>query len=506
MQYDIFISHASEDKAEVADPLANCLKEHGLKVWLDKFEITVGDSIHRSIEKGLSSSRFGIVILSPHFFQKEWPQRELDALFAKNSDDLKVILPIWHNISQQQVAQYSPLLADKLAATTNKGIEAVAQEILRAIQLTLVQKTNKETSSSVEHLSNESKEFGSFRRNAISKTMTGGALPPDCITYVDRNTDEELWSALQKPHGFATVWGPRQFGKTSALIRLAAKATAEGRKIVFIELATYGNSDRDNFAQLLYYIALDISHKLEIKKPNPELFLSPNFSAETSFQAFVQNISSPTLILFDETDSLASDQLTALFRIIESITKSQLRGTQGSIFIAAALATFNLRVRYAVRPFLKIGYHTNLSFFTERETQRLFELADIMITDKELAKVYQWTGGHPYFVQLSARQLEKQEPLEDLFNPLTIESGSNPLYHYVSSYAEHVDPQGYQALHKIVLGIRPPEEPAQKLLYQGFIKLDRAGYRFANLLSETYFTRRLENIYPKRKWWQFWKF
>jgi len=75
MQYDVFISHASEDKESVARPLAKALQQLDLRVWLDEVEITIGDSLRRTIDKGLATSTFGVVVLSPAFFEKEWPQR-----------------------------------------------------------------------------------------------------------------------------------------------------------------------------------------------------------------------------------------------------------------------------------------------------------------------------------------------------------------------------------------------------------------------------------------------
>ncbi|HUW33009.1 MAG TPA: toll/interleukin-1 receptor domain-containing protein, partial [Planctomycetota bacterium] len=74
-RFDAFISYASEDKGYV-HPLARELTKLRFRVWYDEFELAVGDSLRRSIDKGLANSRFGIVILSPHFFAKEWPQRE----------------------------------------------------------------------------------------------------------------------------------------------------------------------------------------------------------------------------------------------------------------------------------------------------------------------------------------------------------------------------------------------------------------------------------------------
>jgi hypothetical protein len=131
MKWDVFISHASEDNEEVARPLASLLTRAGLKVWLDENELKLGDSLRGKIDQGLAESRYGVVILSQAFFSKDWPQRELNGLANLESPNRKVILPIWHKIDHQFIAGYSPLLADKLAINTNKGLVQVANEILR---------------------------------------------------------------------------------------------------------------------------------------------------------------------------------------------------------------------------------------------------------------------------------------------------------------------------------------------------------------------------------------
>ena len=132
-QYDVFISHASEDKLDVARPLASLLVQAGLSVWLDEFELTVGDSLRRKIDQGLASCRFGLVILSKAFFAKEWPQKELDALVAREDCTDKVLLPVWHNLESGDIRKLSPLLADRLGARTSDGLPFVAASIVRAI-------------------------------------------------------------------------------------------------------------------------------------------------------------------------------------------------------------------------------------------------------------------------------------------------------------------------------------------------------------------------------------
>src|SRR5215813_3916783 len=97
-EWDIFISHASEDKATVARPLAAALERAGARVWLDEHELTVGDSLTEKIDEGLAHSQFGVVILSPAFFAKQRPKRELAGLRAREEEGKKVILPVWHDV------------------------------------------------------------------------------------------------------------------------------------------------------------------------------------------------------------------------------------------------------------------------------------------------------------------------------------------------------------------------------------------------------------------------
>src|SRR5271163_387555 len=100
-RWDVFISHASEDKDTVARPLTELLRQAGLEVWLDENVLTLGDSLSRKIDEGLAQSEYGVVILSEQFFQKRWPPHELAGLAAKQLiGGHKVILPVWHGVDQ----------------------------------------------------------------------------------------------------------------------------------------------------------------------------------------------------------------------------------------------------------------------------------------------------------------------------------------------------------------------------------------------------------------------
>ncbi len=131
MLWDVFISHASEDKNEVVRPLSRLLEEEGLRVWLDESELRLGDSLSQKIDEGLAQSRFGLIVLSEAFFAKSWPRRELSGLVARESTGEKAILPIWHRVDQQYIARYSPIIADRLGISTERGLQQVVREILK---------------------------------------------------------------------------------------------------------------------------------------------------------------------------------------------------------------------------------------------------------------------------------------------------------------------------------------------------------------------------------------
>lgn len=136
MKWDVFISHASEDKRSFVAVLAEELRGRGLAVWYDDFVLQPGDSLRQSIDQGLAESRCGVVILSDHFFRKKWPQVELDGLvaLARSPSSVKRIIPVWHGVSHSDVASYSPTLADLVALDASNGLSNIAEKIIQIVQ------------------------------------------------------------------------------------------------------------------------------------------------------------------------------------------------------------------------------------------------------------------------------------------------------------------------------------------------------------------------------------
>lgn len=133
--HDVFISHASEDKDEIVRPLANALINEGLNVWYDEFTLRIGDSLRQKIDQGLANSRVGLVVLSSEFISKGWTNYELDGIVTRTVSGEQILLPIWHNITKQQVVDFSPSLADKVArSTTTHTVEEIAKEIAELLE------------------------------------------------------------------------------------------------------------------------------------------------------------------------------------------------------------------------------------------------------------------------------------------------------------------------------------------------------------------------------------
>lgn len=143
-EYDVFVSHAYEDKKSFVDEFVEALRNQGLKVWYDTDKLKWGDSMREKIDRGLTKSRYGVVILSPNYIaeHKYWTKAELNGLFQVETVNGKTILPIWHNLTKKQVVEYSPIIADRKAMTTaSMTPEEIAAELK---ELFVPNKTEKE--------------------------------------------------------------------------------------------------------------------------------------------------------------------------------------------------------------------------------------------------------------------------------------------------------------------------------------------------------------------------
>lgn len=141
-RYDVFLSHASEDKDDVARPLATHLLARQISVFFDESRdsgIQIGGSIARCIDQALATSRFGVVVVSAAFFerdfQRSWRRAELDCFLIREvREDRDVIVPVLHGVTPEQVADHSLLLARLCSISTTSGLPSVVDEIVKLVR------------------------------------------------------------------------------------------------------------------------------------------------------------------------------------------------------------------------------------------------------------------------------------------------------------------------------------------------------------------------------------
>lgn len=138
--YDIFISHASEDKDIIVRPLATILERLSVRVWYDEFSLQLGDSLTASIDKGLQESRYGLVVLSKAFLNKRWTEYEYRSLMPREIEGERVILPLWYDVTKNDVKDFSLYLSDIKALTVSENnLRMIVPAILKVVRPDLFQ-------------------------------------------------------------------------------------------------------------------------------------------------------------------------------------------------------------------------------------------------------------------------------------------------------------------------------------------------------------------------------
>lgn len=134
---DVFICHASEDKDGIVRPLVEACAQAGISCWYDEAEIQWGDSITQKVNEGLAKSRFVIVVFSPAFAGKNWPQRELNAVLNQEASTGEVkVLPLIAGspAERQEVLDRFPLLNDKRYLPWDGNVRGIVSELLARLK------------------------------------------------------------------------------------------------------------------------------------------------------------------------------------------------------------------------------------------------------------------------------------------------------------------------------------------------------------------------------------
>jgi hypothetical protein len=131
--YDVFLSHVAEDW-DIVNPLVSALREAGFRVWYSHDHLQPGESILPEVEKGLKRSRFCIVVLSQAYVNSSWATYELFTTIARKNGNKPVCIPVWHDISSEQIRRHYPVnIVDLYGISTKHGIEQMMVKLKHAL-------------------------------------------------------------------------------------------------------------------------------------------------------------------------------------------------------------------------------------------------------------------------------------------------------------------------------------------------------------------------------------
>ena len=205
--WDVFISHASEDKG-YSGPLAKALEDAGIRVWFDRTALEWGDDLRSAIDRGLRSCRYGIVIFSKAFLgKKKWTEYELNSLFALERVGEKRILPIWHGITHEDLLEYSAGLADRLAKVSSPDSYEDIVNSLRAMlgRSAVGTPRQMDATSEPKALNGHEQIAGSAERSRTQRfTQNRPQILPSHFHIDDDLSPKEielLWNAAKAPPG-----------------------------------------------------------------------------------------------------------------------------------------------------------------------------------------------------------------------------------------------------------------------------------------------------------------
>lgn len=453
--YHIFVSHNKAQKDWVRK-LVHRLRDEGLLVFFDEDSIQLGEDIVAAIEKALRFSRHILLVLSPEALDSHWVELEWSmSLYRDPNAAARSLIPILKDDCDIPLA----LSRLKYLDARDADFERQVKHLLKAIDRNVGIITPSEIQPEVK------------LKEAVDYFIAGGTMPADSVAYVERKEDYVLWSALQQPHGVATIWGPRQSGKSSMIVRALKKSQESGRHTVMIDFSALGGA---SFPQVLFTLASIIAKQLKINSPEAERYAHSGFNPQYAFAEFLSDISMPSVIALDEIDFLQSiGALDTFFRMLRAIISSQSVGEAKNIFflVSSVLSPIELIEDDLSSPF-NIGHNIRLSNFSDEEATSLITQSRIRLFPKDIEAILSLTGGQPYLIHRTAYLLDNGKSLSELIDEsCRLDGPFGTHLHMLQSVVEHSD-KVHNTLIKFQSGQNLIPTEKFELSNRGILRLD----------------------------------
>ena len=232
----------------------------GLRTWFDEAELKLGDSLTLKIDEGLAKSRAGVLILSHCFFAKKWTDYELRGLNALVMASKSRIIPIWHRVSQKDVALFSPALGDMYSGSTTEGFDRLAMKIVEAVRPDLMSSVFRRVvyramsdSLPTEFVESRDVQDGPIRHISLPQHITNRIeLVRQAFRKVDRQSLAEWVAGFQRdahPSDELRIWEDMAARFTRATT--THSLSVEKATNLYFALLVGSTGDREGAASLL---------------------------------------------------------------------------------------------------------------------------------------------------------------------------------------------------------------------------------------------------------------
>ena len=463
-EHDVFLSYSAKDKA-VVRALAERLRTDGIKVWFDEWMLRPGDSIPAKIEEGLEHSRVLVLGMSAHAFGSDWAQLESGTFrFRDPLNKQRRFLPLRLDDAPIRGSLAQFLYIDwRSSESRERGYD----KLLQACRSLSAEPT------AVTLVKREDVRPGSEQVTG-DIFQVGAPVPPTSPCYVRRKADIWLERFTSREREAAVIWGPRMIGKTSMILRLNAQLRELGRKCVMIDLQGVGTR---SFHSLLGAIAWRISEALGDKilaQSAPKIGASADLASSRFFR-FLEQISTPTLIVFDEVDGLRTSGFSNdFFGILRAAYSPE---TALSILISSFFPARYLQEDPNQSPF-NIGAALKLSNFTRVEAETLLKLGNPKVNSDEVESLFRFTGGHPFLVHAAARLLWLGTPASDVCKSASERDDFISIFVELAGAQLSRDSKLKKAAQTFAAGKSLDEEALRDLVQYGFLSEEADGTPF----------------------------
>lgn len=134
-RWDVFLCHAWDDRQHAAKELHDLLEAVGVTVWFSEKNVLLGSPLLREIDKGLSKSRAGLVMVTPAFLRRlesaGIAEKELSTLLAR-----ELLVPIVHDTTYEALREVSPMLGSRSGLNTAEdSLEEIATKISELVSI-----------------------------------------------------------------------------------------------------------------------------------------------------------------------------------------------------------------------------------------------------------------------------------------------------------------------------------------------------------------------------------